>query len=57
MKEGIDVLIEEKWRKQDEFATFISDIEEITIPNKKNIALHQGNYFIDVYKTFFHKHY
>ena len=57
MKEDLDLLIEYKWRKRDEFATFISATEKIPSPNEKNIALHQGNEFIDVYKTFFDKHY
>ena len=43
MKEDLYLLIEEKLRKRDEFATFISDIEKLTIPNEKNLALHQGN--------------
>ena len=57
MKEDLDLLIEEKWSKRDEFATFISDIEKLTSPNKKNLALQQGNCFIDVYTTFFGEHY
>ena len=57
VKEDIEILIEEKWRKQDEFATFISAIEKLPSPNEKNLALNQGNNFIDVYKTFFGKHY
>ena len=57
MKEYLDLLIEEKWRKRDEFATFISAIEKLPIPNDKNLALYQGNGFIDLYKTFFDKHY
>ena len=57
MKEDIDLLIEEKWRKRDDFDTFISDIWELPSPNEKNLALNQGNNFIDVYKTFFGKHY
>ena len=39
-KEDIDLLIEEKWRKRDKFANFISDIEKLPIPNEKNIPLH-----------------
>ena len=57
MREDLYLLIEETWRKRDEFATFISAIEKLTSPNEKNIALHQGNDFIDVYKTLFDKHY
>ena len=57
MKENLDPLIEEKWSKQDEFATFISTIEKLPNPNEKNIGLHQGNDFIDLYKTLFDKHY
>ena len=57
MKEDLDLLIEDKWMKQDEFATFISAIEKLPSTNKKNIALHKGNDFIDVYKTFFYNHY
>ena len=48
MKEDLDLLIEEN---------FISAIEKLPSPNEKNIALHQGNEFIDVYKTFFGNHY
>ena len=33
MKENLDPLIEEKWSKQDEFATFISTIEKLPNPN------------------------
>ena len=55
-KEDIDLLIEEKWRKRDEFANFISSVEKLPSPNERNIALDQGNDFIDVYKTFFVKH-
>ena len=51
------LLIEDKWMKRDEFATFISAIEKIISPKEKNLALQQGNNFIDVYKTFFDKHY
>ena len=57
MKEDLDLLIEEKWRKKDEFATFISAIEKLPSPNEKNLVLHQGNEFIGVYKTFFDNHY
>ena len=53
MKEGLDILIEEKWSKRDGFAYFISAIEKLTIPNGKNITLHQGDYFIDLYKNLF----
>ena len=44
-------------RKQDEFSTFISATDKLPSPNEKYIALHHGNEFIDVYKTFFDKHY
>ena len=57
MKEDIDVLIEEKWRKQDEFATFISAIEKLPNLNEKKLALHQGNDFIYAHNTFFDKNY
>ena len=57
MKKDLYLLIEDKWRKRDEFATFISAIEKLPSPNEKNLALHQGNDFIDVYKTLFDKHY
>ena len=57
MKEDLDLRIKEKRKKQDEFATFISAIEKIPILNDKNLALHQGNKFIDVYKTFFDNKY
>ena len=57
MKEYLDLLIEEKWRKRDEFANFISSVEKLPSPNERNIALHQGNDFIGVYKTFFGKNY
>ena len=57
MKEDLDLLIEEKWSKRDEFATFISAIEKLPSPNEKNLALHQGNDFVDVYTTFFDNQY
>ena len=57
MKEDIDRLIEDKWKKRDEFATFISDIEKLPILNDKNPAIHQRNDFTDMYKTFFDKYY
>ena len=40
-------------RKQDKFSTFISATDKLPSPNEKYIALHHGNEFIDVYKTFF----
>ena len=57
MKEYLDLLIEENRRKQDYFATFISFIEKLPSPTEKNLALHQVNNSIDVYKTFFDKPY
>ena len=57
MKEYLGLLIEWKWRKWDEFDTFISAIYKLPSPNEKYIVLHQGNDFIDMYKTFFDKHY
>ena len=57
MKEYIDLLIEDKWRKRDEFDNFISGIEKLPSPNEKNLTLHQGNDFIDVYNTFFDENY
>ena len=57
MKEYLDLLIEDEWMKRDDFATFIVAIEKLPSTNKKNIALHQGNGFIDVYNTFFDNHY
>ena len=57
MKEYLDLLIEEKWRKRYEFAIFISAIEKLTSLNEKNLAINQGNDFIDVYKTLFDKPY
>ena len=39
MKEDLDILIEQKCRKQDKFATSISAIETLPSPNDKNIAL------------------
>ena len=40
MKEELDLPIEEKWRKQDEFSTFISAIEKLPSPKEINIALY-----------------
>ena len=57
MKEDLYLLIEENCMKGDEFANFISAIEKLPSTNEKNIALHQGNEFIDLYKTLFDKHY
>ena len=57
VKEYLDLLIEEKWRKQEDFAAFISSIEKLPSPNEKNCTLHQGNDCIDVYKNFFDKQY
>ena len=39
-KEDIDLLIEEKWRKQDYFATFISAIDKLPIHKEINITLY-----------------
>ena len=57
MKEDLDLIIEEKWRKRDEFATFIAAIDKLIGPKDRNIVLYQGNGFINVYKTLFLKHY
>ena len=48
MKEYIDLLIEDNWRKQDEFDTLISDIEKLPSPKERNIALLQDKDFINV---------
>ena len=55
--EYLDLLIEDNWRKRDEFATSISAIEKLPSINEKNIALNQGNFIIDVYTIFFDNHY
>ena len=57
MKEDLDLLIEEKWRKRYEFATFISAIEKLPGPKERNLTLYQSNDFINVYKTFFENQY
>ena len=57
MKEGLELLIEEKWRKQYYFDTLVSAIEKIPSPNEKRLSLHQGNNFFDLHKTFFDNHY
>ena len=57
MKEYIDLLIEENWRKRYEFSTFISAIYKLPSPKEKKLALHQGGKFIGMYKTFFDNHY
>ena len=57
MKEYLDLLIEYKWRKLDEFAPFISAIQKLPSPNGENIALRQGGEFIDVYKTLVDENY
>ena len=56
MKEDLELLIEEKWSKKDEFPSLISAIEKLTISKERRLALYQGNDFINVYKTFFDKH-
>ena len=56
MKEDLDLLIEEKWRKQDEFVPFISAIEKLPSSKEIKLALYQGNNFINVYKIFYDKH-
>ena len=38
-KEDLDLIIEEKWRKRDEFATFIAAIDKLIGPKDRNIAL------------------
>ena len=53
MQEDLDLIIEEKWRKWYEFATFIAALEKLPIPKEINIALNQGNEFITVYKNLF----
>ena len=57
MKKDLDPLIEEKWRKQYKFVTFIAATEKL--PNNKEIkiTLYQGNGFINMYKTFFENNY
>ena len=57
VKEDIDLLIEEKWRKRDEFSTLIAAIEKLTSPKWINLSIYQGNDFINVYKTLFNKNY
>ena len=57
MKEYIDPLIEEKCRRRDELAKFIAAIEKLPSPKYRKLAIYQGNYFINVYKTLFEKHY
>ena len=57
MKEDFDPLIEENLRKQDQFATFISVIDKLTLNKEKHISLYMGNNFINVYNNFFDKHY
>ena len=37
MKEYIDLIIEEKWRKEDEFATFIAAIEKLTSTKERSV--------------------
>ena len=56
MKEYLDLIIEEKWRKQCGFTTFIVAIEKLRSTKEINIVLFQGNDFISVYKTFFYNH-
>ena len=57
MKEYIDLIIEEKWMKQDEFSTFIAAIEKLPSPKDINLALLQVNDFINMYKDFFDNNY
>ena len=56
MKEDLDLLIEEKWRKQYEFVPFISAIEKLPSSKEIKLALCQGNNFINVYNIFYDKH-
>ena len=57
MKEDIDLLIEEKGRKRDEFSTLIAAIEKLTSPKRIKFSIYQVNDFINVYQTLFNKHY
>ena len=56
MKEDIQLLIENTRGKRDMLAVFISAIEKIPSPKEKNISLHQGGHFIDVYNNSFDNH-
>ena len=57
MKEYLDLIIEEKDRKQYWFDNFIAAIEELPIPKEINLTLYQGNEFINMYNTLFDKNY
>ena len=57
MKEDIDLLIENKWRKRDEFDTFIAAIEKLPRTQDIKLAIYQGKDFINVYNNFFNNHY
>ena len=53
MKDDLDLIIEEKWIKRDEFDTCIEDIEKLPIPKDINLTLYQRSKFIKVHKTLF----
>ena len=57
MTEDLDLLIEEECSKRYGFATSIADIELLPSPKYRKLALCQVKKFINVYKTFFDKHY
>ena len=56
MKEDLELLIKEKGRKQDEFATLVADIEKLPSTKDIKVSLNQGKNFIKMYKTFFENH-
>ena len=55
LKEDLDLLIDKKLRKRDDFATFIAAIEKLPSTKEINISLYQSNNFLNVYTTFFDK--
>ena len=51
-EKDLDLLIEKKWRKRSEFATFISATEKLPSTKERKLALYQGNEFINMYINF-----
>ena len=53
MKEDLDLIIEEKWRKRDEFATFISAIEKLPSPDEKILYSTRGMTLLTCKRPYF----
>ena len=53
----MELPIEVKRRKQNKFDNFIASIYKLPSLKYRKLACYQGNAFINLYKTFFDKHY